>query len=88
MQNLLKYAFFSGANFQESVRLAPRSRNHFEKIFKLDNIPYSYDNDFAKIILDKLMNIYLQSVKPLEDAYHFKDMGHHLMTGKKLQPCF
>ncbi|KAG8180657.1 hypothetical protein JTE90_025362 [Oedothorax gibbosus] len=76
----LNFVNAKGASLDNAEILSSRSRDHFKKVLKLNNIPYSYDSDFAKIILDKLFNLYLQSIKPLEDAYYFKDMGHHLMT--------
>ncbi|GFS43435.1 sarcalumenin [Nephila pilipes] len=58
-----------------------RSREHFERILKLDNITDLYGRDLTKVTLDKLLNIYLKSVKPLEDAYKYNDMKHHIMNG-------
>lgn len=58
-----------------------RSREHFDRILNLDNITDFYDKDLVKLILDKLLNIYLKSIKPLEDAYKYNDMKHHVING-------
>ncbi|GFW58315.1 sarcalumenin [Trichonephila clavipes] len=57
-----------------------RSRDHFEHILKLDNITDLYGRDLTKVTLDKLLNLYLKSIKPLEDAYKYNDMKHHIMN--------
>ncbi|KAF8789197.1 sarcalumenin-like [Argiope bruennichi] len=63
-----------------SEELSLRSREHFERILNLENITDFYDKDLIKLTLDKLLNLYIKSIKPLEDAYKYNDMKHHIMN--------
>nr|XP_042898519.1 sarcalumenin isoform X2 [Parasteatoda tepidariorum] len=57
-----------------------RDRSHFEHAFNIKNIQDVYGNDLTKNTLEKLIEVYMNSIKPLEVAYNFNDLKHHVMN--------
>ena len=62
-----------------SDNLGLRKRENIHKTLRYDRPSYNSD----QLILDKLVEVYEKTIKPLEDAYNYNDLPIRTdMTGK------